>query len=98
MPADPTAVQDVQVTIDAPVAAPAWWVLADTEGNEACVASWARITAIVISVLVLLGALLGIFVQASTILFVVLNVLVAVTALGVIYYLLRPDARGRLAR
>ncbi|MBA3280339.1 MAG: hypothetical protein H0U22_16850 [Geodermatophilaceae bacterium] len=51
-----------------------------------------------ISILVLLGALLGIFVQASTILFVVLNVLVAVTALGVIYYLLRPDARGRLAR
>ncbi|MGI8652583.1 MAG: hypothetical protein ACR2I7_07285 [Geodermatophilaceae bacterium] len=61
-------------------------------------ARWARITAIVISVLVLLGAMLGIFVQASTILFVVLNVLVAVTALGVIYYLLRPDARGRLAR
>ena len=56
------------------------------------------ITAILISVLVLLGALLGMFVQASTILFVVLNVLVAVTALGVIYYLLRPDARGRLAR
>ncbi|MBA3294654.1 MAG: hypothetical protein H0T40_13215, partial [Geodermatophilaceae bacterium] len=40
-------------------------------------AGWARITAIVISILVLLGALLGIFVQASTILFVVLNVLVA---------------------
>jgi len=40
VPADPTAVQDVQVTIDALVAAPAWWVLADTEGNEACVASW----------------------------------------------------------
>lgn len=60
-------------------------------------ARWARITAIVISVLVLLGALLGIFLQASTILFIVVNVLVAVTAVGVIFYLLRPDVKGQLA-
>jgi len=52
----------------------------------------------VISVLVLLGALLGIFLQASTILFVVLNVLVAVTALGVIYYLLQPNAKATANR
>jgi len=61
-------------------------------------AGWARITAIVISVLVLLGALLGIFLQASTILFVVLNALVAVTALGVIYYLLQPNAKATANR
>jgi len=61
-------------------------------------AGWARITAIVISVLVLLGALLGTFLQASTILFVVLNVLVAVTALGVIYYLLQPNAKATANR
>jgi hypothetical protein len=60
-------------------------------------AGWARITAIVLSVLVLLGALLGIFLQASTILFIVVNVLVAVTAAGVIYYLLRPNVKGQLA-
>jgi len=60
-------------------------------------ARWARIIAIVTSVLVLLGALLGIFVQASTILFIVLNVLVAVTAIGVIYYLARSDSGPRLA-
>lgn len=56
-------------------------------------ARWARITAIVLSVLVLLGALIGIFVQPGTILFLVINVLVAVTAIGVIYYLLQRDAR-----
>lgn len=60
-------------------------------------ARWARITAIVMSVLVLLGALLGIFVQASTILFIVINVLVAVTAIGVIFYLARSDSGTRLA-
>lgn len=60
-------------------------------------ARWARITAIVLSVLVLLGALLGIFVQPGTILFLVINVLVAVTSLGVIFYLVRPDAGARAA-
>jgi len=59
-------------------------------------ARWARVTAIVMSVLALLGALLGIFVQPSTILFIVINVLVAVTATGVIFYLIRPDASARL--
>lgn len=59
---------------------------------------WARITAIVMSVLVLLGALLGIFVQPGTILFLVINVLVAVTALGVIFYLIRPDPAARAAQ
>jgi len=59
-------------------------------------ARWARITAIVISVLVLLGALLAIFLQASTILFIVINVLVAVTALGVIYYLARLGTNARV--
>jgi hypothetical protein len=48
-------------------------------------ARWARVTAIVMSVLALLGALLGIFVQPSTILFIVINV-----------YLIRPDASARL--
>lgn len=57
-------------------------------------AGWARITAIVISVLALLGALLGVFVQPGTILFLVLNILIAVTALGVIFYMLRPDAKA----
>lgn len=53
-------------------------------------------TAIVVSALSLLGALLGIFVQASTVLFVVINVLVAVTPAGVTFYLLRPDASAGL--
>lgn len=57
-------------------------------------AGWARITAIVMSALALLGALLGIFVQASTVLFIVINVLVAVAAAAVIYYLVRPAAKG----
>jgi len=60
-------------------------------------ARWARITAIVLTVLVLLGALLGIFVQPGTILFLVINVLVAVTSVGVIFYLVRPDAAPRAA-
>ncbi len=60
-------------------------------------ARWARITAIVLSVLVLLGAMLGIFIQATTILFIIINVLIAVTAIGVIYYLARPDSAPRLA-
>jgi len=47
----------------------------------------------VVSVLSLLGAVLGIF-QESTILFLVVNVLIAITAVGIIYYLLRPDAKA----
>jgi 4a-hydroxytetrahydrobiopterin dehydratase len=50
VPADLSMVQSVQVSIDALVGAaggrlltdehaPAWWVLADPEGNEACVAT-----------------------------------------------------------
>ncbi|MDQ3735409.1 MAG: hypothetical protein M3400_15680 [Actinomycetota bacterium] len=50
-----------------------------------------------LSVLVLLGALLGIFIQATTILFIIINVLIAVTAIGVIYYLARPDSAPRLS-
>ncbi len=57
-------------------------------------ARWARITAIVLSVLVLLGALIGVFAQPGTILFLVINILVAITAVGIIYYLLRPDAKA----
>jgi len=56
-------------------------------------ARWAPITATVTSVLALLGSLL-VFVQASTGLFIVVNVLVAVTALGVIYYLFRAGAEA----
>ena len=41
--------------------------------------------------------LLGRLVQPGTILFLVINVLVAVTALGVIVYLIRPDASARAA-
>ncbi len=57
-------------------------------------ARWARITAIVLSVLVLLGALIGVFAQPGTILFLVINILVAITAVGIIYNLLRPDAKA----
>lgn len=51
-------------------------------------APWARIAAIVMSALALLGSLL-VFFQATTILFIVVNVLIGVTALEVIFYLAR---------